>query len=311
MAARLALIFAFVLHVVQATARWNAATGSGHYMYPAGNRRLVIFQGQLQMLGPTPDAVAATLGEAETFVLSHVETLDYGNGCLDAGYPGGMHNLIKAIRQLNPRSKVFGYVAGTSDAPVGTKCGQSPARTNWTCPPTGCPNFLDWVSRWKRLGNDSPDGIFVDTVGPGWMTKDLRDSLMQSVIGQGFALMVNAPIDLSNVRWAVEPVSMTNQSVLIEGWCFAEQADRTAACKEIAKYLESIRSRNITRHALVTEAWGAVIVNCTNTRAQTAARPFWASATARDCWQYSGADLGIVTGARGVDKCGPPGNRTM
>ena len=104
-----------------------------------GSRRLVIFQGRLQALGATPEAVAASLGEADTFVLSHAETLDYGNGCLDAGYPGGMGKLIKAIRQRNPLSRVYGYIAGTSDAPAGTKCGQSPAAANWSCPAGGCP----------------------------------------------------------------------------------------------------------------------------------------------------------------------------
>ena len=276
-----------------------------------GSRRLVIFQGRLQALGATPEAVAASLGEADTFVLSHAETLNYGNGCLDAGYPGGMGKLIKAIRQRNPLSRVYGYVAGTSDAPGGTKCGQSPAAANWSCPAGGCPNFVDWVSRWKRLGRDAPDGLFVDTVGPGWMSTSVRDSVMRSVTEQGFALMVNAPIELENVRWALEPQAMNGQALLVEGWCYAEQADRTAACHDIAEFLVSIRSRNITRHALVTEAWGAVIQNCTNTRAQAAARPFWASATPHDCWQYSGADLGIATGIRGVDVCVPPAAKSL
>jgi hypothetical protein len=279
---------------------------SGDRGSTGGDRRLVIYQGAYQSLGATPEAVADALGQAATFVLSHVETVDFGNGCLDVAYPGGMGRLIAAIRKRNPPpAAIYGYVAGTADAPSGTACGQAPAAANWSCPPSGCPHFGDWVGRWQRLGDDRPDGIFVDTVGPGWMSPSVRDSLASTVTSHGFRLMVNTPVVLENVQFATAAAAMANQALLVEGWCIAEQTDRLAACEAISAFLVTL-TRNITRHALVTEAWGANVSNCNSLNARAASKPFWAAAGPRDCWQYSGADLGIVTGKGGVNTCAPP-----
>jgi hypothetical protein len=126
---------------------------------PLPGRRLAIYQGALQALGSTPEVVAEAHGEAGVFVLSHVKTLDFHNGCLDAAYPGGMSRLIDAIRLRSPNATMYGYVADTADAPSGTVCGQSPAAANWSCPASGCPNFAHCMRTWEPLGSSRPDGI--------------------------------------------------------------------------------------------------------------------------------------------------------
>lgn len=103
---------------------WNA----GNYL---GNR-LLITQGLYQDYeggdGSTDinlEDMAAAMAEYSVVVLSHVADYDV-TGCVDAKYDY-IVRLIRTIRNINPRVKIFGYIEGTASAPSG--CGYAAGHT--------------------------------------------------------------------------------------------------------------------------------------------------------------------------------------
>ncbi len=260
----------------------------------AGNR-LAVYQGDYKRLGSVSE-VAKKFAVADIIVLTHVESINFGNGCYDAVYPH-MSELIGKIRVLNPAAKIFGYISATADAPVGTFCGQMPARPDWDCPGGVCHNAIWWIERWAALSN-RPDGIFFDLVAKDHIRPSVRDSVFSYALRYNFALLPNTSIELENVQFAYESQYLTNQYVFIEGYCYWKGNSAISECDKISDFIAANKYRNIAKVVLVTEDYVKYSegVDCNWPNAINASRFYWETVSDRDAYQYETHDLGTLSG---------------
>ena len=179
-------------------------------------KKVLFFQGNLQswVNAVGVNTVAQRFAAADILVISHAAAHTYGSGwpnavngakgCIELDYRSTWLQVLQGVRQIDAqegiRTLVFGYVAGTADAPdQGTKqalCGNNvnnfetmfygtDTMTDFTaCPGNACLNTVHWVEQWTD-GRDSMywyiDGIFYDYVNSTKMTPSVRDNIYSYV----------------------------------------------------------------------------------------------------------------------------------
>ncbi|WP_461535470.1 hypothetical protein [Spongorhabdus nitratireducens] len=259
------------------------------------SKRLAVYQGDYTKLGNV-SAVARAFAVADVIVLTHVSSINFGNGCFDALYPH-MNQLIAKIRQLNPNAMIFGYVSSTADAPEDTFCGQKPASSNWECPEGICQNTIKWINNWAQLTH-KPDGIFFDLVARDHISATVRDSIFSYALINNFALLPNTSIKLDSVQFAYESPYLTNQYVFIEGFCYWAGNIAISECEQITEFIAANRDRNIAKVVLVTEDYMQYPegINCNWPNAVLASRFYWQTVSDRDAYHYDTHDLGTLSG---------------
>jgi hypothetical protein len=241
---------------------------------PPVPKKVLFFQGNLTswVAAAGVEEVAQRFKAADIVAISHAGAHTYGSGwpnsaygaqgCISLDHRAAMLSVLNRVRQLDAangiRTLIFGYVAGTADAPdQGSKqalCGNNvnnfetpvyhtDTMTDFTaCPGLGCLNTVAWVNEWVD-GRDSlywyMDGIFFDYVNSEKMTPTIRDNIysfvktkVNPITGATLKIMANSTVpgspcgggcasygEVPNYQFAADSNYMTaNDYVLVEGY---------------------------------------------------------------------------------------------
>lgn len=270
------------------------------------SKRLLIAQGAYQLYNGSNnnddsnlEGLANNMAQFGVVCLSHIDTHNL-NGCVDTRY-NYITRLIRAIRNVNPQTKIYGYVTGTADAPEG--CGYAnnttQGDTGWGNNLTTAPVFLSRVQNWYNLPA-RPDGILIDLVAPEYLTAALRDNIYQACKLYGFGIMVNTTYpSYLNVDFACSSQYIGHGDYcLIEGFRWSSgnntEADTNNALVNFAAY----RVKGLRLAALCTEAWASNrndVVDQNNTHNSDGTTMFNLTYQRGDIYHYDTSDLGIVT----------------
>jgi hypothetical protein len=181
-------------------------------------KKILFFQGNMTAWKNAvgAQAIADRMNAADIVVVSHAGTHNYGGsewpnnaygarGCTEVDDRATLLDVLNRVRindatVKGTRTLIFGYVAGTADAPDETGrqalCGnnvnnlETPyygtnTATDFTaCPGPYCQNTVYWVDEWTD-GRDSMnwyiDGIFYDYVNSTKMSPTVRDNIYSYV----------------------------------------------------------------------------------------------------------------------------------
>ncbi len=282
--------------------------------------QLLVYQGDLAKLGSTPLAVAQKLAVHDVIAISHVKAFSKQtnrrtdgtnwvnpSACQDATYPH-MKALLKAVRQIKPHIRIFGYVAPTADAPYASNCGNAlKSGASWSCPNGDCANFKRWVQAWLDIESFAEgiwiDGFLVDLVASQYMTPAHRDFAFKYIKSKGKYIMANTPMYAYNLDFAAQsPWFNTGDYALVEGFAYGLGAYKTdpgpAGANAAATYLKwRKQGKNFRLAALVTERWAGVneYFNCGTPNNFMAYSTYVAYFERGNVYQYTSGDLGINT----------------
>lgn len=181
-------------------------------------KKLLFFQGNMTswVNAAGVDEVASRLAAADIVALSHVGAHTYGGsewpnvpygaqGCIELDHRAAVISVLDKVRQIDAsvgvRTLIFGYVAGTADAPdeagKSALCGNNvnnfetpwygtDTMTDFTACPAGgvCSNTVYWIEEWVDARDTLYwyiDGIFFDYVNSEKMTPSIRDNIYSYV----------------------------------------------------------------------------------------------------------------------------------
>ncbi len=298
---------------------------------------ILVFQGDLD---PWIDTVGLTavvndFAQADILVLSHPADLDVGGsewpnlaygarGCGDFDNRASLIDVLDGVEALNPDVLVFGYVAGTADAPdvttgsgtVTADCGNSvnniipsPTTTEFTaCPQGMCLNFVRWVQEWITTSDDLHtyiDGIFIDYVSEQHMNATIRDNLYSYVKGLGLRVMMNSLVPGSpslgyvpNYEFAADSAYLDDDDyVMVEGYYtgFPGPGNLATQTEELADVRDALALEHGERPriaALVTQAFDtSPAIACTDADYVAARAIFDDSFVTGDSIAYQTNDL--------------------
>jgi hypothetical protein len=322
---------------------------------------VLFFQGDLNqwVAADGLTAVVNDLAQADILVMSHPGAHAYGdsrwpnqaygaNGCIDLDNRQSLIDVLDAVETVNPDIKVFGYVAGTADAPdqvIGSTvapalCGNnvnnylSPWNntTQFTqCPQSMCLNFVYWVQDWITHTDDlytHIDGIFIDYVSSQHMNATIRDNLYSYVKSLGLDVMMNSLVpgspcsacagSIDNYEFAADsPWLDGDDYVLVEGYYtgfpgpgnLVTETNAIAGIRDVLALKHGVRPHLA---ALVTQSFDtSPAIACTDADYLNAHAVFDASFAPGDAIAYQTNDLGTYAPTFGGLVVGPPINSNL